>query len=208
MNIEKLFENNKDWVEKKLKSDSDYFNRLANQQAPKYLWIGCSDSRVMANEIIGLESGELFVHRNIANVVVHTDMNCISVLHYAVKVLKVEHVLVVGHYGCGGVKAAMSNQQFGLIDNWLRNIKDVYRKHEVELDGISDENNRFTRLCELNVMEQVHNVCATSIVQNEWYNGSKLTVHGWIYDIQDGILKDLGVSVGSKAGLNKVYHTI
>lgn len=208
MNVDKLFENNKDWVKKKLHVDPDYFNRLANLQTPKYLWIGCSDSRVMANEIIGLESGELFVHRNIANVVVHTDMNCISVLHYAVKVLKVEHVLVVGHYGCGGVKAAMSNQQFGLIDNWLRNIKDVYRTHEKELNDISNEDDRFKRLCELNVKEQVFNVCATSIIQNEWHSGSKLTVHGWIYDIHDGILKDLGVSVNSKKQLNSVYHII
>lgn len=208
MKVDKLFENNKEWVSRKLHSDPDYFNRLANQQSPKYLWIGCSDSRVMANEIIGLESGELFVHRNIANVVVHTDMNCISVLHYAVKVLKVEHVLVVGHYGCGGVKAAMSNQQFGLIDNWLRNIKDVYRMHEQELDAILDEDERFKRLCELNVKEQVFNVCATTIIQNEWHNGSKLSVHGWIYDIHDGILKDLDVSINSKKQLNKVYHTI
>ncbi|SMO44516.1 carbonate dehydratase [Solitalea koreensis] len=204
--ITQLFENNKKFVERRLGADENYFKNLAKLQAPKYLWIGCADSRVPANEITGLEPGEVFVHRNIANMVVHTDINCLSVIQYAVKVLKVEHILVVGHYGCGGVKAAMGNANIGLIDNWLRNIKDVYRMHETELDAVTDEEARFRLLCELNVKEQVLNVCNTSIVQKAWQGGQDLTVHGWIFDVADGILQDLNVSISEKSQINKIYH--
>lgn len=204
--IELLFENNKKFVEHWLNVDENYFKNLAKLQSPKFLWIGCADSRVPANEITGLAPGEVFVHRNIANVVVHTDMNCLSVIQYAVKVLKVEHILVVGHYGCGGVKAAMSGGKFGLIDNWLRHIKDVYRMHEDELDAVKDENERFKLLCELNVKEQVLNVCNTSIAQKAWTEGQKLTVHGWIFDVADGIIHDLDVSVSDSSQVNKIYQ--
>ncbi|AFD06927.1 carbonate dehydratase [Solitalea canadensis] len=204
--IELLFENNKKFVEHWLNVDENYFKNLAKLQSPKFLWIGCADSRVPANEITGLNPGEVFVHRNIANVVVHTDMNCLSVIQYAVKVLKVEHILVVGHYGCGGVKAAMGSDKFGLIDNWLRHIKDVYRMHEDELDAVKDENERFKLLCELNVKEQVLNVCNTSIAQKAWTEGQKLSIHGWIFDVADGIIHDLDVSVSDASQINKIYQ--
>jgi carbonic anhydrase len=201
-----LLENNKKWVAKQLAIDPAYFDKLSNSQNPEYLWIGCSDSRVPANQITGTLPGDIFVHRNIANMVVHSDMNMLSVLSYAVEVLKVKHIIVCGHYGCGGVQAAMENKQFGLIDNWLRHIKDVYRYHHKELDAIEDKTQRARRFVELNVMEQVHDLGKTSIVQNAWKNKQPLHVHGWVYDIHDGIIKDLDVSFTCTKDLHKVYH--
>ena len=204
--IKNLLENNKNWVAKQLAIDPAYFDKLSNSQNPEYLWIGCSDSRVPANQITGTLPGDIFVHRNIANMVVHSDMNMLSVLSYAVEVLKVKHIIVCGHYGCGGVQAAMENKQFGLIDNWLRHIKDVYRYHHKELDAIEDTTQRARRFVEVNVMEQVHDLCKTSIVQNAWKNKQPLHVHGWVYDIHDGIIKDLNVSFTCTKDLHKVYH--
>ena len=204
--IKNLLENNKNWVASKLAIDPSYFEKLSNSQNPEYLWIGCSDSRVPANQITGTLPGDIFVHRNIANMVVHSDMNMLSVLSYAVEVLKVKHIIVCGHYGCGGVLAAMLNKQFGLIDNWLRHIKDVYRYHHKELDAIADKTQRARRFVEVNVMEQVHDLCKTSIVQNAWKNKQPLHVHGWVYDIHDGIIKDLNVSFTCTKDLHKVYH--
>jgi carbonic anhydrase len=201
-----LLENNKNWVADKLAIDPAYFDKLSNSQNPEYLWIGCSDSRVPANQITGTLPGDIFVHRNIANMVVHSDMNMLSVLSYAVEVLKVKHIIVCGHYGCGGVQAAMENKQFGLIDNWLRHIKDVYRYHHKELDAIEDKTQRARRFVEVNVMEQVHDLCKTSIVQNAWKNKQPLHVHGWVYDIHDGIIKDLNVNFTCTKDLHKVYH--
>ena len=189
--IEKVFENNRTWAKKVVENDPDFFNNLLKQQSPKILWIGCSDSRVPANQIMNLPAGDVFVHRNIANVVVHTDLNLLSVLQYAVDVLEVEHIIVCGHYGCGGVKASMSDLQHGLIDNWLRHIKDVQRFHAVELKSLQTYEERYDRLCELNVVEQVKNVLNTTIVINALTNGNKLEVHGFIYNIKDGLLKDL-----------------
>ena len=202
----KLIENNKKWVKEQLKNDPKFFTDLANGQTPEYLWIGCSDSRVPANEITGTKPGEVFVHRNIANVVVHTDMNLLSVLSYAVEVLKVKHIIVCGHYGCGGVIAAMGTKQYGLIDNWLRHIKDVYRFHYLELDAIKDETQRARRFVEVNVMEQVRDLSKTSIVQNAWSNDQPLHVHGWVYDLNDGLIKDLGVTFTCTKDLHAVYH--
>ena len=190
-----LFEKNRTWAGQMLESDPDFFNKLSKVQAPEYLWIGCSDSRVPANQIVGLMPGEVFVHRNIANLVVHSDLNCLSVIQYAVDVLKVKHVIVCGHYGCGGVKAALDNGENGLIDNWIRNIKDVYRLRQAEVDACATDEEKHSKLCELNVVEQVANVCHTSIVQNAWKAGQPVTVHGWIYDISDGVLKDLDVCI-------------
>ena len=204
--IKNLLENNKNWGASKLAIDPSYFEKLSNSQNPEYLWIGCSDSRVPANQITGTLPGDIFVHRNIANMVVHSDMNMLSVLSYAVEVLKVKHIIVCGHYGCGGVIAAMENKQFGLIDNWLRHIKDVYRYHHKELDAIADKTQRARRFVEVNVMEQVHDLCKTSIVQNAWKNKQPLHVHGWVYDIHDGIIKDLNVSFTCTKDLHKVYH--
>lgn len=192
-NLPHLFANNVHWAKEMTDKDPEYFERLAAQQTPEILWIGCSDSRVPANQIVNLPPGEVFVHRNIANVVVHTDLNCLSVIQYAVEVLKVKHIVVCGHYGCGGVKASMGNDEHGLIDNWLMHIKDVSRLHETQLAGLADKN-RFDRLCELNVIEQLKNVSNTPIVQGAWKRGQELTVHGWIYDIKNGILKDLNTS--------------
>lgn len=202
----KIFENNKKWVESKLNNDPDYFNRLSQGQKPPILWIGCSDSRVPANEVTGTEPGEIFVHRNIANMVVHTDMNMLSVLDYAVNVLEVKHVIVCGHYGCGGVNAALENKQVGLIDNWLRHIKDVYRLHKAEIDAIKDKDLKSRRMVEVNVQEQVHDLAKTSIVQNAWGNNRFLQLHGLVYDISNGILKDLGVSIENNHSLDKVYQ--
>lgn len=202
----KLFENNKNWVNEQLKKDPNYFSDLANGQTPEYLWIGCSDSRVPANEITGTKPGEMFVHRNIANMVVHSDMNLLSVLSYAVDVLKVKHIIVCGHYGCGGVLAAMGNKQYGLIDNWLRHIKDVYRFHHKELDMIKDDQARANRFVQLNVIEQVHDLGKTSIVQNAWERNQSLHIHGWVYDIHDGIIDDLKVTFTSTKDLHEVYH--
>lgn len=193
--LKDLFEKNRKWANKIKESDPFFFTRLSNQQNPEYLWIGCSDSRVPANQIVDMPPGKIFVHRNIANIVIHTDLNCLSVIQYAVEVLKIKHIIVCGHYGCGGIKAAMDNKEHGLIDNWLRNIKDVYRYHQAQIDSIQNEHEKFDFLCELNVIEQVYNVCHTTIVQNAWRSGQELAVHGWIYSIEDGILKDLNVCI-------------
>ncbi len=202
----KLLDNNKAWVASQLDLNPDFFTVLAQGQQPDYLWIGCSDSRVPANEITGTKPGEMFVHRNIANMVVHTDMSMLSVLSYAVEVLKVKHIIVCGHYGCGGVMAAMGNKQFGLIDNWLRHIKDVYRMYNDELDAIEDPQLRARRFVEVNVMEQVLDLGKTSIVQNAWKREQPLYVHGWVYDIHDGILKDLSVTCKGANDLHAVYQ--
>jgi carbonic anhydrase len=199
-----LFDNNRQWADRVKKNDPAFFTKLSNQQAPEYLWIGCSDSRVPANEIVNLLPGEIFVHRNIANVVVHTDLNCLSVIQYAIDVLGVKHIIVCGHYGCGGVKAAMDHREHGLIDNWLRHIKDVYRYHQPRMDAITDTQQKFDLLCELNVMEQVLNVCHTTIVQNAWQSGRQLSVHGWIYGIKNGLLKDLDTTI---SGLDQIEAT-
>ncbi|KGO82506.1 carbonate dehydratase [Flavobacterium beibuense F44-8] len=201
-----LLENNKKWVESKIDNDPEYFTRLAEGQSPPLLWIGCSDSRVPANEIVGAQPGEVFVHRNIANMVVHSDMNMLSVLDYAVNVLKVKHVIVCGHYGCGGVKAAMGNASIGLIDNWIRHIKDVYRHHKTYLDSIVNEDERFNTFVEINVKEQVYDLAKTSIVQGAWKNGQSLHLHGWVYGVGSGIVKDLGVNVSDNNDLDKVYR--
>lgn len=202
----KLLENNKAWAILKRNNDPDFFPKLADNQSPQYLWIGCSDSRVPANEITGTKPGEIFVHRNIANMVVHSDMNMLSVLSYAIDVLKVKHVIVCGHYGCGGVIAAMGNKQYGLIDNWLRHIKDVYRYHHLELDAIPDKELRVRRFIELNIIEQVHDLGKTSIVQNAWKKNQPLHIHGWVYDLKDGILNDLNVTFTCPKDLHSVYH--
>jgi carbonic anhydrase len=204
--IKKLFQNNKDWAKKIKKQNPNFFKTLSKQQSPEYLWIGCSDSRVPANEIVGLLPGEIFVHRNIANVIVHTDLNALSVIQFAVDVLKVKHIIVCGHYGCGGIKAALENKEHGLIDNWLRHIKDVYRYHQNELDKIKTEKEKVNKLCELNVFEQVANVCKTTIVQNAWKDGQELTVHGWIYGIENGLIKDLKISVSNNESLKSIYR--
>lgn len=201
-----LIENNKEWVKSKLDLDPEFFQKLSKGQSPPLLWIGCADSRVPANEIIGAQPGEVFVHRNIANMVLHTDMNMLSVLDYAVNVLKVQHVIVCGHYGCGGVKAAMGNQSIGLIDNWVRSIKDVYRLHKEELDAIKDETKRFDQFVELNVKEQVFDLAKTSIVQNAWKVGQKLALHGWVYGLSTGIVNDLGVTIENDSQLDTVYQ--
>lgn len=202
----KLIDNNKNWVESKINQDPEFFSRLANGQSPPVLWIGCADSRVPANEIIGAQPGEVFVHRNIANMVVHSDMNMLSVLDYAVNALKVTHVIVCGHYGCGGVKAAMGNQSHGLVDNWIRHIKDTYRFHKSELDAIGNEDERLNRFIELNVQEQVYDLAKTSIVQNAWKSGQELELHGWVYGVGSGLVKDLDINVSSNAELDEVYQ--
>ena len=202
--LNNLFEKNKKWAEKVKKSDPDFFQNLSKQQNPEYLWIGCSDSRVPANEIVDMLPGEIFVHRNVANLVIHTDLNCLSVVQYAVEVLKVKHIIVCGHYGCSGVQAAMETKEHGLIDNWLRNIKDLHSHHQAKVDSLSTEKEKVDLLCELNVVEQVANVCHTTIVQNAWRSGQELTVHGWIYSIEDGILKDLDVCITKS---DEISHT-
>lgn len=201
-----LLENNKKWVEKKLNLDPQFFEKLADGQNPPILWIGCADSRVPANEIIGAEPGEVFVHRNIANMVLHTDMSMLSVLDYAVNVLDIRHVIVCGHYGCGGVAAALTNKTFGLIDNWIRHIKDVYRFHQDELNAITDPNQKMNRFVELNVMEQVMDLAKTSIIQNAWEKGHEIHIHGWVYDVKDGYINDLNVSLRDNHSLNSVYQ--
>ncbi|MBU0941231.1 MAG: carbonate dehydratase [Flavobacteriaceae bacterium] len=202
----KILDNNKVWVEEQLAMDKDFFKDLSVGQNPPLLWIGCSDSRVPANEIIGAKAGEVFVHRNIANMVVHTDMNMLSVLDYAVNVLKVKHVIVCGHYGCGGIKAAMGNDSIGIIDNWIRHIKDVYRLHENYLNSIEDPTERFNTFVEVNVKEQVYDLSKTSIVQGAWRNGQDLTVHGWVYGLNSGYVTDLQVNMSSNADLDEVYQ--
>jgi carbonic anhydrase len=202
----KILDNNKIWVEKSLSKDPNYFKDLSKSQNPPLLWIGCSDSRVPANEIIGAKPGEVFVHRNIANMVIHSDMNMLSVLDYAVNVLKVKHVIVCGHYGCGGIKAAMGNDSIGIIDNWIRHIKDIYRLHQKQLDAITDENNRFNAFVELNVKEQVFDLAKTSIVQSAWKSGQELTLHGWVYGLNSGFVTDLDVNLSSDKDLDTVYQ--
>jgi len=193
--LQNIFDNNRRWSETVQKQKPGFFERLAHQQTPEYLWIGCSDSRVPANEVIGLLPGEVFVHRNVANVVVHTDLNCLSVIQYAVDVLRVKHVIVCGHYGCGGIQAALSPQKLGLIDNWLRHVQDVRHKHAFKLNTIMDAAQLADRLCELNVIEQVLNVCQTTVVQDAWLRGQQLVVHGWIYGLRDGRLHDLKMCI-------------
>lgn len=204
--IDHLFANNKNWSERMHAEDPEFFARLVNQQSPQYLWIGCSDSRVPANQIVGLAPGEIFVHRNIANVVVHTDLNALSVIHYAVEFLRVKHILVVGHYGCGGVKAALNDNRTGLTDNWLRHIQDVRDRHLERLDRLEDASARLDRLCELNAMHQVVNVCQTSILREAWQRGQHVTVHGWCYSLHDGLVRDLGVSAGSREEAMDLYR--
>ena len=206
--LEKLFANNRRWAAAVEAEDPGFFARLAGQQNPEYLWIGCSDSRVPANQIVGLMPGEVFVHRNVANMVVHTDFNCLSVLQFAVDVIKVKHIMVVGHYGCGGVAAAYDNADNGLIDNWLRNIKEVQHRHSDRLEAISDRERRLESLCELNVMTQVANVCHTTIVQHAWHRGQPLSVHGWVYSLKDGLLKDLDCTVDSADQIADAYRVI
>ena len=195
--ITQLFENNRAWAAEMTQNDPDFFRRLSDLHAPDYLWIGCSDSRVPANQIVGLLPGDMFVHRNVANVVVHTDLNCLSAIQFAVDVLRVEHIIVCGHYGCGGVLAALQNQNLGLIDNWLRHVQDVRAKHRTEIDALKTEAEQHARLCELNVIEQVTNVSQTTVVRDALSRRQPLAVHGWIYDLSDGLIKDLGVSVSS-----------
>jgi len=204
--LKRLLDQNREWAASITASDPEFFQVLAKQQSPKYLWIGCADSRVPATQLVGMVPGEMFVHRNVANVVVHTDFNCLSVMQYAVDVLKVEHIIVCGHHGCGGVKAAIDNSQLGLIDNWLRHVQDVIRDHEPELMHIDDESKRLDRLCELNVIEQVLNVARTTIVQTAWQRGQELVVHGWIYGLEDGLLRDLGVSIDGTERLADAYQ--
>jgi carbonic anhydrase len=199
--LRRLLDQNRTWAANIKASDPEFFQTLAKQQSPRFLWIGCSDSRVPATQLVGMVPGEMFVHRNVANVVVHTDFNCLSVMQYAVDVLKVEHIIVCGHHGCGGVKAAMDNLQLGLINNWLRHVQDVIEEHEEMLAKIDDEDQRLNRLCELNVIEQVLNVGRTTIVQGAWQRGQELVVHGWIYGLQDGLLRDLGVTIDNAKSL-------
>jgi carbonic anhydrase len=205
--LPQLFASNREWASRVTARDPSFFASLVEQQAPKYLWIGCSDSRVPANEIVGLAPGELFVHRNVANVVVHTDLNCLSVLQYAVEVLHVEHVIVCGHYGCGGVRAAYGRASLGLIDNWLRHVQDVHEQHAASLSAVADEEARVDRLCELNVLEQVRHVCQTTIVRDAWRRGQPLAVHGWIYALRDGLLRDLDATVEREEDLEKSQTT-
>ncbi|MEM1283464.1 MAG: carbonate dehydratase [Chlamydiota bacterium] len=206
--LKHLFENNDQWAKEKLSADPDFFSKITTSQSPKYLWIGCSDSRIPSTEILKLEPGDIFVHRNIANLFPHNDFNCLSVLQYAVEFLKIEHIIVCGHYGCGGVDAAMRNKQFGLVDNWLRNIRDVYFREKQILDSITDEQERHKKLVELNVIYQVMNVCYTTIVQNVWAEEKKLSVHGWVYDVSNGKLKDLNCCVSSINQIDQAYHTL
>ncbi len=191
---EDLLKFNQQWADAMKAEDPGYFDRLSEQQTPEYLWIGCSDSRIAANQIVGMEPGSVFVHRNIANVVVHTDLNCLSVIQYAVEVLKVKHIVVVGHYGCGGIQAALGEANNGLIDNWLEHIRDVYRKHQTAVDSAPTEKERANRLCELNVIAQVAHVAETTIVRNAWRSGQDLTLHGWVYGLEDGLVRDLKVT--------------
>ncbi len=205
--LKRLLDQNRAWAEAITASDPDFFQTLAKQQSPKFLWIGCADSRVPSTQLVDVAPGEMFVHRNVANVVVHTDFNCLSVMQYAVDVLKVDHIIVCGHHGCGGVMAAMKNDQMGLIDNWLRHVQDVFREHEQALMHIDDESKRVNRLCELNVIAQVVNVARTTIVQSAWQRGQELVVHGWIYGLENGLLRDLGISIDNAEELGAAYRS-
>ena len=206
--LDALFQSNREWANSVKTTDPLFFEKLAAQQSPDYLWIGCSDSRVPANQIVGLMPGEIFVHRNVANMVVHTDFNCLTVLQYAVDVLKVKHVMVVGHYGCGGVTAAYENADNGLIDNWLRNIKDVQHRYRTRIEAIDDKEARLNLLCELNVVTQASHVCHTTIVQNAWQRGQHLAVHGWVYSLKDGLLKDLNCTVERADQIADAYRVM
>ena len=205
--LEQLFENNRRWSERMTDQDPRFFQKLLSQQTPEYLWIGCADSRVPANEIVDLMPGELFVHRNVANVVVHTDLNCLSVLQFAVDVLKVKHIIVCGHYGCSGIRATLNNDRLGLTDNWLRHVQDVRKKHASPLLAIAQDEARSDKLCELNVVEQVVNVCETTIIQDAWARKQAVAVHGWIYGLRDGRLRDLGIAVSERDQLPQAYDT-
>lgn len=205
--LNELLEKNRAWADKIVEADPDFFTRLSKLQSPKYLWIGCADSRVPANQIVGLDPGELFVHRNVANLVVHSDLNCLSVMQFAVEVLKVEHIIVCGHYGCGGVSAALFNKELGLIENWLRHIQDVVLLHQNWLDEIAEPAARCDRLCELNVIEQVMNVCRTTIVREAWRRGQSLSVHGWIYALSDGRIKDLNIGIEGFNEMIAIYES-
>ncbi|HXI13379.1 MAG TPA: carbonate dehydratase [Thermoanaerobaculia bacterium] len=200
--LNQLFANNRAWAAETTRQDPDFFQRLAAQQSPQYLWIGCSDSRVPANQIVGLLPGEMFVHRNVANVVAHTDLNCLSGIQFGVDVLGVQHIIVCGHYGCGGVLAALRDQKLGLIDNWLRHVQDVRYKHQAQLEDLDTEEQQHDRLCELNVIEQVRNVAQTSVVRDAWARGQSLAVHGWVYGLRDGLLRDLGICVTARSELS------
>ena len=204
--LNELIERNRAWADRIKAHEPDFFSNLSARQSPRYLWIGCSDSRVPAEQLVGLQPGELFVHRNVANVVVHTDFNCLSVMQFAVEVLRVGHVIVCGHYGCGGVAAALRGTKLGLIDNWLRHVQDVAQQHQSELSGVEPEARRVDRLCELNVIEQVLSVCRTTIVQGAWERGQQLTVHGWVYGLNDGLLRDLSVSIGGPEQMAAAYR--
>ena len=204
--LKHIFDNNRKWAESRLKHDPEFFQRLSLQQTPKYLWIGCSDSRIPANQVIGLEPGEVFVHRNVANLVLHTDFNCLSVIQFAVEILHVQHIIVCGHYGCSGVKAAMGQTQMGLADNWLHNIRDIYAHHKPELTAIEDGKRRYDRLAELNVIRQALNVCHTTILQNAWARGEKVCVHGWIYGLADGLLRDLNCVISGADQIDSVHR--
>jgi carbonic anhydrase len=204
--LKQLFDNNRSWADRILAQDPEFFEKLSQQQSPKYLWIGCSDSRVPANEIIGLPPGEVFVHRNVANVVVHTDLNCLSVMQFAIDVLKVEHIMVVGHYGCGGVRAALRQDRVGLSDNWIRHVQDVHERHPQRIRPLYHEHHQVDRLCELNVIEQVRNVSRTTIVRDAWERGQDVTVHGWIYGLKDGLLRDLGVTASDPKQAVETYE--
>jgi carbonic anhydrase len=205
-NLLHLLDNNRQWASDKIAHQKDFFKRLENIQSPQYLWIGCSDSRVPANEIVALDPGELFVHRNVANVVVHTDLNCLSVIQYAVEVLHVKHILVVGHYGCSGVRAALLKQRFGLIDNWLRHIQDIHQQYHSIVESAGSVEKQVDRLCELNVIEQTLNVCETTIIQDAWAHGASLDVHGWIYGLNDGIIRDLNITMNSPDDMAAIYQ--
>lgn len=204
--LQHLLENNKRWAQTIIERQPKFFETLSRQQSPEYLWIGCSDSRVPANEIVNLLPGELFVHRNVANVVVHTDLNCLSVIQYAVDVLKVKHIIVCGHYGCGGVRAALEKNRFGLIDNWLRHIQDVQQKYSPLVESAGDIDKQTDRLCELNVIEQVRNVCETTIIQDAWSRGASLNVHGWIYGLKNGLIRDLNITIHSAKHTTEIYQ--
>ncbi|MEJ2643837.1 MAG: carbonate dehydratase [Gammaproteobacteria bacterium] len=205
--LKELFDNNREWARTVSEHSPDFFSRLAHQQAPQYLWIGCADSRVPANEIVGMLPGEIFVHRNVANVVVHSDLNCLSVIQFAVDVLKVRHIIVTGHYGCGGVRAAVRKEKRGLIDNWLRHVQDVHQKHLPALEGLQDETALLDRMCELNVIEQAVNVARTTIVQDAWERGQSLAIHGWVYRLEDGLLRDLNMGVSGPDEIAACYRT-
>ena len=204
--LDELLRNNREWAERIKQEDPGFFKRLSQQQSPRYLWIGCSDSRVPANQILGLDPGEVFVHRNIANLVVHTDLNCLSAIQFAVDLLKVEHILIVGHYGCSGVHASLTNRRVGLADNWLRHVGDVAQKHAALLDQVETDSLRHARLCELNVIEQVSNVCQTTMLQDAWTRGQKVSVHGWVYSLFDGRVRQLGIDVDSSERLAPAYQ--